>query len=102
MHGTKPHPHRQLGAVQNGAGDQRCLVPALPALKQLTALDLRIRCPCAPWTLEALRPAPGEPRLAAGRLVRITLLEPIIREALLVLHAVARHRFALKIIVFSG
>src|SRR6202008_4175737 len=46
MHGTKPHPHRQLGAVQNGAGDQRCLVPALPALKQLTALDLRIRCPC--------------------------------------------------------
>jgi hypothetical protein len=93
MHGAKPHPHRQLGALQDCAGDQRCLVPAPPALQQLTALDLTIRCPCAPRTLEALRPAPGKPRLAARLLVWIPLLERIIREAFLVLHAVARHRF---------
>src|SRR5271170_8066159 len=102
MHGAEPHPHRQLGALQNGAGDQRCLVPASPALEQLTALDLGILCRCAPWALEALRPAPGEPRLAAGLLVRIALLERIVREALLVLYAVARHRLTLKIVVFSG
>src|SRR5215469_14899478 len=102
VHGAEPHPHRQLGALQNGAGDQRCLVPASPALKQLTALDLGILCPCAPWTLEALRPAPSKPRLPAGLLVRITLLKRIVREALLVLHVVARHCFTLKIVVFSG
>src|SRR5271169_4649896 len=102
MHGAEPHPHRQLGALQNGTGDQRRLVPASLALKQLTALDLGILCPCAPWTLEALRPAPGEPRLPACLLIRIALLEPIVREALLVLHAVPRHCFTLKIIVFSG
>src|SRR5271166_6893536 len=33
MHGAEPHPHRQFGALQNGAGDQRCLVPAWSALK---------------------------------------------------------------------
>src|SRR5277367_1387709 len=76
MHGAKPHPHRQLGALQNGAGDQRCLVPASRALKQLTALDLGILCRCAPWTLEALRPAPGEPRLPTGFLVWIALHRP--------------------------
>src|SRR5882724_10988401 len=92
MHGTKPHSHRQLGALQDRAGDHRCLVSALPALKQLTVPDLRILCLGAPRTLEALRPAPGEPRLPARRLVRIALLECIVREALLVLHAVARHR----------
>src|SRR3954454_4565113 len=43
MHGTEPHPHRQLGALQDGAGDQRCLVAALPALQQLTPTDLTIR-----------------------------------------------------------
>src|SRR3954464_5043001 len=32
MHGTEPHPHRQLGALQDGAGDQRRLIAALPAL----------------------------------------------------------------------
>src|SRR5271163_4625362 len=102
MHGAEPHPHRQLGALQNGAGDQRRLVPASLALKQLTPLDLAIFCRCAPRTLEALRPAPGKPRLPACLLVWITLLETIIREALLVLHAVARHCSNLKIIVFSG
>src|SRR5271169_6231691 len=102
MHGAEPHPHWQLGALQNGAGDQRRLIPASPALKQLTALDLAILCRRAPWTLEALRPAPGKPRLPACLLVRITLLERIVREALLVLYAVARHCFTLKIIVFSG
>jgi hypothetical protein len=85
------------------------MVPAIsdvwypsPALKQLTVPDLGILCLCAPRTLEALRPAPGKPRLPACLLVRIALLERIIREALLVLHAVARHRFTLKIVVFSG
>jgi len=34
--------------------------------------------------------------------VRITLLERIVRQALLLLHAVARPRFTLKIVVFSG
>ena len=32
MHGTEPHPHRQLGALQDGAGDQRRLIAALSAL----------------------------------------------------------------------
>src|SRR4051795_7199752 len=36
MHGAEPHPHRQLGALQDGAGDQRRLIAALPALQQLT------------------------------------------------------------------
>jgi hypothetical protein len=35
--------------LQNGAGDQRCLVPASPALKQLTALDLGILCAASPF-----------------------------------------------------
>ena len=93
MHGAEPHPHRQLGALQDGAGDQRCLIAAAPALQQLTVADLAILCRRAPRTLEALRPAPGEPRLPARLLIRIEPLEGIIREALLVLHAVARHRF---------
>ena len=42
MHGAEPHPHRQLGALQDGAGDQRCLMTALPALQQLTPTDLTI------------------------------------------------------------
>jgi hypothetical protein len=102
MHGAEPHPHRQLGALQNGASDQRCLVSASLTLKQLTVLDLGILCPCAPWTLETLRPAPSKPRLAACLLVWIPLLKRIVREALLVLHAVARHRYTLKSFVFSG
>src|SRR4051812_44348386 len=32
MHGAEPHPHRQLGALQDGAGDQRRLMAALSAL----------------------------------------------------------------------
>src|SRR3954467_4751108 len=32
IHGAEPHPHRQLGALQDGAGNQRCLIAALPAL----------------------------------------------------------------------
>src|SRR3954464_1496883 len=43
MHGAEPHPYRQLGALQDGAGDQRCLIAALPALQQLTIPDLAIR-----------------------------------------------------------
>jgi len=70
-------------------------------LKQLTVPDLRILCLCAPRTLEALRPAPGKPRLPARLLVWVALLKRIIREALLVLHAVARN-FILKIAMFSG
>jgi hypothetical protein len=62
-------------------------------LQQLTVADLAILCCCASRTLEALRPAPGEPRLPAGLLVRIEPLKGIIREALLVLHAIAWHRF---------
>src|SRR5438132_14044672 len=92
MHGAEPHPHRQLGALEDSAGDQRCLVAAGPALQQLTLADLAIRCGCAARTLEALRPAPSEPRLPAGLLVRIALLECSVREALLVLHVAARHR----------
>src|SRR5215471_2577703 len=88
MHGAKPNPHRQLGALQDGTGDQRCLIATAPALQQLTIADL---AGCAPRTLEALRPAPGKPRPAAGRLIRIKPFEGIIREALLVLHAIARH-----------
>src|SRR6185369_11113575 len=42
MHGAEPHPYRQLGALQDGAGDQRCLMTALPALQQLTPTDLTI------------------------------------------------------------
>jgi hypothetical protein len=42
--------------------------------------------------LEALRPAPGEPCFPVGRLVGIALLERIVREALLVLNAIARYR----------
>jgi hypothetical protein len=68
-------------------------VAAVPALQQLTLADLAIRCGCAPRTLEALGPAPRKPRLTTGLLVRIKPLEGIIREALLVLHALARHRF---------
>src|SRR5882672_6647101 len=40
MHGAKPHPHWQLGTLEDGSGDQRCLVSAAPALKQLTVPDL--------------------------------------------------------------
>jgi len=58
-------------------------------------------------------PAPVTGRLAgiaAGRKRALpslyplpqALIERIVREALLVLHAVARHRFTLKIVVFSG
>src|SRR5271170_2300354 len=83
MHGAKPHPHRQLGALQNGAGDQRGLMPTTAALEKLTGPDLAILCALALRTLEALRPAPREPGLAAGLLVGITLLERIVREALL-------------------
>src|SRR3954454_10979552 len=43
MHGTEPYPHRQLGALQDGASDQRRLMAALPALQQLTSTDLTIR-----------------------------------------------------------
>jgi Type III restriction enzyme, res subunit len=57
------------------------------ALKQLTVPDLGILCLCAPRTLEALRPAPGKPRLPARLLVWI---------APPVLHAAARHRLPLK------
>jgi hypothetical protein len=42
MHGAEPHPHRQLGALKDSAGDQRCLMTALPALQQLTPTDLTI------------------------------------------------------------
>jgi hypothetical protein len=42
VHGAKPNPHRQLGALQDGAGDQRCLMPTAPALQQLTIADLVI------------------------------------------------------------
>src|SRR5262249_37735065 len=42
MHGAKPNPHRQLGALQDGTGDQRCLIPTAPALQQLTIADLAI------------------------------------------------------------
>src|SRR3954468_8247029 len=42
MHGAEPYPHRQLGALQDGASDQRCLMAALPALQQLTPPDLTI------------------------------------------------------------
>jgi hypothetical protein len=42
MHGAEPYPHRQLGALQDGAGDQRCLISALQALQQLTPTDLTI------------------------------------------------------------
>src|SRR5215218_3242641 len=42
MHGAEPHPHRQLGTLQDGAGDQRCLIAALSALQQLTPTDLTI------------------------------------------------------------
>src|SRR3954468_22087996 len=42
MHGAEPDPHRQLGALHDGAGDQRCLIAALPALQQLTPADLTI------------------------------------------------------------
>ena len=93
MHGAEPHPHRQLGALEDGAGDQRCLVAADPTLQQLTLADLAILFGRAPRTLEALRPAPGEPHLPTGVFIRIELLERVILEALLVLHAVVRHRF---------
>src|SRR4051794_16230286 len=92
MHGAEPHPYRQLGALQDGAGDQRCLIAALPALQQLTPPDLTILWPRTPRTLEAHRPTPSEPRFSACFLIRIEPFEGIIREALLVLHAVARHR----------
>ena len=92
VHGTKPHPHRQLGALQDGAGDQRHLVAAATALQWLPTTNFGIRYSGAPRTLEALRPTPSEPRRPAGLLVRIELLERIIRETLLVLQAVARHR----------
>src|SRR3954465_7695525 len=92
MHGAEPHPHRQLGALQDSAGNQRRLMAALPALQQLTSTDLAIRWSRTPRTLEALRPAPGEPRFPARFLIRIEPLEGIIGETLLVLHAVARHR----------
>jgi len=42
MHGAEPDPHRQLGALQDGAGDQRCLIAAASALQQLTPFDLAI------------------------------------------------------------
>jgi hypothetical protein len=32
MHGAEPHPHRQLGALQDSAGDQRRLIAAPLAL----------------------------------------------------------------------
>src|SRR3954452_2079093 len=48
--------------------------------------------PRTPRTLEALRPAPSKPRFPACLLIRIEPLKGIIGEALLVLHAVARHR----------
>src|SRR4051812_21946370 len=42
VHGAEPHPHRQLGALEDGAGDQRCLMAALSALQKLTSTDLTI------------------------------------------------------------
>src|ERR1051325_2960560 len=42
MHGAEPPPHRQLGALQDGAGDQRGLMAALSALQKLTPTDLTI------------------------------------------------------------
>src|SRR5215211_3590577 len=42
IHGAEPHPHRQLGALEDGAGDQRCLMAAPSALKKLTSTDLAI------------------------------------------------------------
>ena len=42
MHGAEPHPHRQLGALQDGAGDQRHLMAAPLTLQQLTSPDLTI------------------------------------------------------------
>ena len=42
VHGAEPNPHWQLGALEDGAGGQRCLVAALPALQQLTVADLAI------------------------------------------------------------
>jgi hypothetical protein len=93
VHGAEPHTHRQLGALEDGPGDQRCLIATTPALEQLTLADLGILCCRAPRTLEAFRPTPSEPRPPAGLFVGIALLERVVREALLVLHAVARHRF---------
>jgi hypothetical protein len=102
MHGAKPHPHRQLGALQDGAGDQRCLVPASPALKQLTVPDLTILCVCAPRTLEALRPAPGKPRLPARLLVWIALFERISERPFWCCTRLRGIVLILKIIMFSG
>ena len=42
VHGAEPNSHRQLGALQDGAGNQRCLIAALSALQQLTPPDLTI------------------------------------------------------------
>src|SRR5262249_47202471 len=42
MPGAEPKPPRQLGALQDGTGDQRCLIPTAPALQQLTIADLAI------------------------------------------------------------
>src|SRR3954449_246622 len=42
MHGAEPYPHRQLGALQDGAGNQRRLMAAQPALQKLTPADLAI------------------------------------------------------------
>jgi hypothetical protein len=103
VHGAEPNPHRQLGALEDSAGDQGCLVAADPALEQLTLLDLAILYRRAPRTLEALRPAPAEPRRAADLLVRIESLEGIIRQALLVLYAVCEASVSiLKLTVISG
>src|SRR6516225_10706050 len=44
MHGAKPNPHRQLGALQDGTGDQRCLIATAPALQQLTSNARLARC----------------------------------------------------------
>ena len=42
MHGAEPNSHWQLGALQDSAGNHRCLVAALSALQQLTLTDLTI------------------------------------------------------------
>ncbi len=39
VHGQKPHRQRQLGALEQGAGDQRGLMMAAVALKGLAGLD---------------------------------------------------------------
>src|SRR3954454_4684688 len=75
VEGAEPGPQRHLGGGEDGAGGQRGLASAGPALEQLARPDRAMPPLAADRALEALGPAPAKERLTAGRFSAVLLLE---------------------------